>query len=325
LISAYSTASGDRISEKIPILSPELYGLLFEWLQVHNGLSPFSKDIHPYYRFSTISSTESFFNTTNSVTNNETTLKKLLVAQNAADPNSNTGGIIPLIMRGISFGVSLITSSIPLGFQLEIFKFIKVKSKQTGEFSPIPILIGEFGMSTGVNFSTMSVCIVRPMLGNLGASEFNQIAGRPGRRGNANTRAPVVYTFNVENTLDFLNHEKRYENLDFNVDHIKSNFFDPKEVYDFMCKLIVKFENNKDIIAQKVETTSDMILSGDCFKGIGGSDLLMVRKNQLAKYQIRELFDICKNLFPKIVDVQLRAIFEFLQKAEFYNLNIQIQ
>lgn len=323
LIEIYSVASNDRLSSKSPILSPELYGLLYEWLQVHKLEYPFSKDIHPYYRFSNINNSDSFFNLIDPIDNTETTLKKILMAQDA-DPNSNSGSIIPLIMRGISFGVSLITSSIPLGFQLEIFKFINVKSKQIGDSVPIPILFGEFGMSVGVNFSTMAVCIVRPTLMSIGPSEFNQIAGRPGRRGNANTRAPIVYTFNVENTLDFLERGKRFETLDFNVDHIRSNFFTTSEIYDFMTKLIVKFENNKDTIAQKVETASELIISGDCFKGLGGSDLLMVRKNQLAKYQLREIFDTCKNLFPRIVDSQFREMFVFLQKAEFYNLNVQI-
>lgn len=323
LIQAYENASGVDLEKRLPILSVELYGILHEWLQFHNSLTPFSKDIHPYYRFGGNNNADNFFNLVDKSTNSETTLKKILVAQDA-DPNSNVGSIIPLIMRGISFGVGLITSSIPLGFQLEIFKFINIKSKLTGDSSPIPILFGEFGMSMGVNFSTMSVCIMRSKLENIGASEFGQISGRPGRRGNINTRAPIVYTFNINNVNDFLTSEKRFENLDFNVDNIKSNFFLPGEVYEYISKIIVKIENNRDNISQKNETTSDSIISGDCFKGIGGSDLLMIRKNQLSKYQIKELFDTCKNLFPHIVDTQLRELFIYLQKAEFYNLNVQI-
>jgi hypothetical protein len=304
---------------KFQNLSIELYGVIYEWVQINNGKIPFTIDIHPYYRFASVANTDNFFNLVSS-DGKDTYLKKILLAQDA-DPNSNAGSIIPLIMRGISFGVSLITSSIPLGFQLEIFRYINVKSKSSNDFIPIPITFCEFGMATGVNFSTMSVCIMRSILSLIGISEFNQIGGRPGRRGNANTRAPVIYTFNIENANEM---HSNYEDLDFDVDGTNSYFFNPNEVYDYICRLVLKYENNKEDIIKKVETLSDRIISADCFKEIGGDDMLLVRKNQLAKYQIRELFDTCKNLFPDIISRQLKDIFDFLQKAEFYNLNVQI-
>lgn len=318
LISSYVSNSGDNIADSNPVYSPELYGLLVEYISIVNGNGGFHKDIHPYYRFGVVRG-DDFFNLTVPGTNTDSNLKKILMAQDA-DPASNTGSIIPLIMRGIRFGVGLITSSIPLGFQLEIFKFINIKSKQTGESAPIPILFCEYGMSMGVNFSLMSVAILRRTLSVIGPSELKQIMGRAGRRGNSSGTHPVVYGFNISNIYT----GTQLETLDFDVSSISSSFFNPREIYDFVCKLIVKFENNKESITSKNESLCETIISGDSFKSLGGSDVLLVRKIQLAKYQIRELFDKCKNLFPQITEDTFRSLYSYLQKAEFYSLNVQI-
>lgn len=318
LIKRYSDLSHNNISSREGLVySPELYGLIVEYIAVHTGTSPFSKDIHPYYRFGVVRG-DDFFNLVDPHTGGDSILKKLLLAQDA-DPSANSGSIIPLIMRGIRFGVGLITSSIPLGFQLEIFKFINIKSKQTGGAAPIPILFCEYGMSMGVNFSLMSVAILRNSLSTIGASEFKQIMGRAGRRGNSSGAAPVVYGFNISNIYTCT----QLEVLDFDLSAINSNFFTPNEIYDYMCKIIVKYENNKEIIGQDNESLSENIIAGDSFKELGSNPLL-VRKIQLAKYQIRELFNVCKNIFPKITEDIFRELYRYLQKAEFYNLNVQI-
>lgn len=318
LIDLYQNSSGDMISTMNPIYSPELYGLLVEYITIKNGSNAFQKDIHPYYRFGVVRG-DDFFNLTVSGKNTDSVLKKLLIAQDA-DPNSNSGSIIPLIMRGIRFGVGLITSSTPLGIQLEVFRFINIKSKQTGESAPIPILFCEYGMSMGVNFSLMSVAIFRASLKDIGPSELKQIIGRAGRRGNSSGVHPVVYGFNIENFYT----ATELETLDFDLTTTSSSFFNPNEIYDYVCKIIVKFENNKEAILTKNKALCELIVSGDSFKGLGGSDVLLVRKIQLAKYQISELFDKCKNIFPRITEDIFRPMYIYLQKAEFYNLNVQI-
>ena len=318
LISSYIHISGDNIADSNPIYSPELYGLLVEYISITTGNDAFTKDIHPYYRFGVVRG-DDFFNLTVPGTNTDSVLKKILIAQDA-DPSSNTGSIIPLIMRGIRFGVGLITSSIPLGFQLEIFKFITIKSKQNGGSAPIPILFCEYGMSMGVNFSLMSVAILRNINSTIGPSELKQIIGRAGRRGNSSGANPVVYGFNISNFYT----GTELEILDFDVSNISSNFFTPNEIYDFLCRLIVKYENNKEEISKKNINICETIMSGDSFKNLGGTNILLVRKIQIAKYQIRELFDKCKNIFPQITEEIFKLLYSYLQKAEFQALNTQI-
>lgn len=298
--------------------SPELYGLIVEYSALKNGKIPFNHKIHPFYRFGTVANANNFFSLEDPSNKDDTTLKKILIAQDA-DPSSNTGSIIPLIMRGIEYGCAILTSSIPLGYQLEIYKFINIKSKS--EANPIPILFCEYGMSMGMNTSIMSVCMCRHILVPIGASEFKQIGGRPGRRGNENSNAPVIYTFNISNTYLI----DSFEVLDFNVDNISSNFFTPSEVYDYLTRIIVKYENNKSQIVEKSDFGIDTIIAGDTFKNLGGPDVLLIRKIQIAKYQIRELFNTIRNLNPTIANTVLRSLFNYFQRAEFYSLNVQVR
>lgn len=298
------------------ILSAELYGLLYEFNLITIKEMAFQGVIHPYYRFTKVSNSNTFL-MQDSETGADSMLKTILMAQNA-DPSSNTSSITPFILRGLAFGVSVITSSIPVGFQLEIFKFINIKSR--GSESAIPILFSEYGMSMGINTSLMSVCILRKECQEIGASEFKQIIGRPGRRGNKSLSVPIAYTFNISNVLTL----NRLETLDFNLSGITSNFFTDREIYDYLSRLMIKYELNKGIVVTMDEVSSEKIMIGDSFKDIGGDSILLVRKNQLAKLQVAEIYHVCKNLFPNIAESVLKKLYLFLQKAEFYNLNVQI-
>lgn len=298
--------------------SPELYGLIVEYSALKSGVSPFNREIHPFYRFGSVVNASNFFSLDDAVKKTDTILKKILIAQDA-DPSSNAGSIIPLIMRGIEYGCGILTSSIPLGIQLEIYKFINIKGKS--ESTPIPILFCEYGMSMGMNTSIMSVCICRLTLSPIGASEFKQIGGRPGRRGNNNGRAPIIYTFNISNTYLI----DRFETLSFDLTNYSSKFFASSEVNDYLAKIMVKYENNKNVINEKSENAIEDIISGDTFKSLGGPDVLLVRKIQVAKYQVKEIFNEVRNINPSIANLVLRSMYSYLQRAELYSLNVQIR
>ena len=319
LISFYDNKSGQRLSSMSPILSSELYGLLYEYNSIALLKGGFSSDIHPYYKFGNNYTSEEFFALRSNDTKTETTLNKILIAQDA-DPTDNTGGIIPLLLKGIKYGIGLVTSSIPLGFQLEIFRYINVKSKIVGSSNPLQILFCEYGMTAGVNFNTMSGCIVRPTLQSISPSEFKQTNGRSGRRGVASTIEPITYTFNISNVYEV----DDLEVLSFDLSGIRSTFFASNEIYEYLTNMVVKVLRNQDTILGKDNNGVDSIIFGDAFKNLGGTEVLAVRKIQLAKYQTKEMYDLCKNMFPSISDNEIRKLYNFLQKCEFYNLNVHI-
>uniref|UniRef100_A0A6C0BDV5 Helicase ATP-binding domain-containing protein n=1 Tax=viral metagenome TaxID=1070528 RepID=A0A6C0BDV5_9ZZZZ len=321
LINYYDIHSKTQLRLLNPIYSPELYGLLYEYRAIAKSNSsgnylPFSSDVHPYYKFGT--TTDDFF-ALKSPTGEDTTLNKILIGQDA-DPNENTSGIIPFVLKGLKYGVGPITSNIPIGIQTEMFRYINVKSKNIGSQNQIPVLFGEYGMTMGVNFNLMAVCIIRPTLTYISVSEYKQTNGRSGRRGVASTIAPRTYTFNIAGVY----HYDLLETLTFNLSDIKSTFFSSEDAYIFLTNMIVKVLRNQDVIFSKENTNVEPILSGDAFKTLGGDDILPVRKIQLAKYQVKEMYDTCKNMFPDVTDENIRKLYSFLQKAEFYNLNVHI-
>lgn len=294
--------------------SPELYGLCYEYNMIRNWENPFETEIHPFYRYGG-SFGGDFFSLYDS-SGNKTDLCKILEAQDVDIKSENS--IIPLILEGFKYGMSIITSSIPLGFQLEIFKFINIKSKFSGNKNPIPILFSEYVMSMGMNLSTMSVAIIRNELMDIGTCEYLQIVGRAGRRGNKNESAPKIYTFNIRN----VNSLKYLEILDFNTSSLKSDFFEPNELINVLCNLLIKFNSNFDEIEAKNISAVETFLSNSIFKFLNTTELT-VRKIQLAKFQLTEIYSRCKHIFPKICD-NLTKIFRLLQKSEFHYMNDQI-
>jgi hypothetical protein len=315
-----SSVPSDILRFDSVILSPELYGLIYEYINIYRGNLGFTYDIHPYYRFGNNQNIGEYFSITDS-SGVDTVFKQLLVAQNA-DPTKNTGSIIPLILRGIHYGVGLITSTIPLGFQLEIFKFINISSKKVGKSSPIPILFCEYGMSMGVNFSTIGGCICREKLEEISSSEYKQINGRFGRRGAEGTGIiqPITFTFNISNVYNL----NELESLTFNLGDIKSDFFSSDILVQHLCKIIMKYNLKKDEVLNESLNNCDEFILGDSFINIGDLNTLLVRRAHLSRYQIRELFDKCRCLFPSISNNILKTIYYYLQRCEFYSLNIQM-
>jgi len=319
LISTFKKRSGIDLKSMYHIQSDELYGLLFEYNQIHLNLDCFMSEIHPYYRYGNSNSGGDFFSLKTSDQRNNTTLNNVLIAQDA-DPLENTSGIIPLLMKGIKYGIGLVTSTIPLGFQIEIFKYINVKSKVSGTSNPLQLLFCEYGMTMGVNFNLMAVCMMRRNLIEISASEYKQTKGRSGRRGVSSEIVPRTYSFNISNVYEI----DELENLSFDVSKISSTFFNKCDVYKHLVNMIIKIIINSDIISHKDQSSIDEIIFGDAFKNLGDENTLFVRKIQLAKYQTKEIFDLCKNMFPTICNDKIRQLYGYLQKAEFYHLNIHI-
>lgn len=306
-LSYHNNLTGSNETVENIKFSIELYGLLYEYNEIIHGRRAFIKDVHPFYRFNNVGNISEF----NMETNNE--IVDILSRQGVNIQNDR--GIVQLILKGMRFGVGLITSSIPLGFQLEFFKYINIKSKLNT--LPIPILFCEYGMSMGVNFSLMSVCILRNQLEEISSSEFKQIFGRPGRRGNLSEATPIVYTLNISNVFN-INLE---ETLNFDLTDQKSSFFEPGQKLDFLSKLLVLYKIHRAIIEDRNETNINSIVSSDIFHF--SNDVLLIRKIQIIKIQIVDIFNSIKYKFPNKANNEIKNLFDYLQKCEFYYLNNQ--
>lgn len=296
----------------------ELYGLMYEYLQIFDGnyQKAFRNSAHPYYRFGSETGSDKLFALHND-DGSETLLFKLLKAQDA-DPTKNTANIIPIILKGIKYGVNILTQSIPYGYQVKIFEFLNIQTKNTGNRSPVPITFCDYGMAAGVNVSFLSGCIFFKRIQPINVSIFYQINGRFGRRGVSSSIQPVTYMFNVQNA----NNIGELEDLDFTNAQL-SNFFSNDEVVEFLAKIMVIFESNRQVINLKNTLYTDLIISSDCFKNLKeADDTLKVREIHIAKYQIREIFDRCRHIVPELCNTLLRKMYFYLQAAEFTELNV---
>lgn len=317
LLPLYNKMSRRNLSFDNIILSPELYGLMYEYVRIANNNLGFEHETHPYYRFGNDTKAGDLF-TLYKGDGSPTAFKKILDAQNA-NPESNTGNIIPLILKGLKFGVGVLTQSIPYGFQIKIFELLNVKSGKVGEDSPLPVIFCDYGMSAGVNVSFLACAILLKKLTSIGVSIFTQINGRSGRRGVKSTIKPVTYTFNIENANDL----NVLEDLTFENPQ-NGNFFNSNDLYTHLLRILVKFENNKQQIISRDKSYIENIISGDTFKNITEHQYpLKIRRIHLAKCQIRELFDRLRFIIPTICNTTLKILYAYLQEAEFNELNAQ--
>lgn len=318
LIDFHNKNSSLFLDSETIIYSPELYGLLFEFKNISQDKLGFGSSVHPYYNFGSSINTDDFFALTSKSTKDNTYLMKILVSEDA-NPNENTSGIIPLLIKGIKYGVGLVTSSIPVGFWLEIFRYINIKMRNSGS-NPLSIIFNEYGMTMGINMNYMATCILRPELVELSVSEFKQTNGRSGRRGVIMTTDPATYTFNISNVYNM----NKFEVLDFDLSSVPNGFFKNSELYDYQVKMISKYLKNESNITSKEYSTIVDVISGDSFKNIGDDTSLQVRRIQLAMYQIKEIYDKTRNLTPN-ADIQfLSKLYTFLQRSMFFSLNSQI-
>lgn len=317
LLPLYNKMSGRSLSFDNIILSPELYGLMYEYVRIANNSFGFEHETHPYYRFGNDTKAGDLFSLYRG-DGSPTSFKKILDAQNA-NPESNTGNIIPLILKGLKFGVGILTQSIPYGFQIKIFELLNVKSGKLGEESPLPVNFCDYGMSAGVNVSFLACAILLKKLTSIGASIFTQINGRSGRRGVKLSIRPVTYTFNIAN----INELNSLEDLTFENSQ-NGNFFTSSDLYTYLLRILIKFENNKQQIISRDKSYIENIISGDTFKDITEHQYpLKIRRIHLAKCQIRELFDRLRFIIPTICNTTLKILYAYLQEAEFNELNAQ--
>lgn len=317
LLPLYNKLSERRLTFDTIILSPELYGLMYEYVKIANNTVGFESETHPYYRFGNDSKAGDLFTLYKS-DGSPTPFKKILDAQNA-NPETNTGNIIPLLLKGLKFGVGVLTQSIPFGFQAKIFELLNIKSGKVGDDSPLPVIFCDYGMSAGVNVSFLACAILLKRLTNIGASIFTQINGRSGRRGVKSSIRPVTYTLNISNANDL----NSLEDLTFENLH-SGNFFTTTDLYTYLLRILIKFENNKQQIISRDKSYIESIISGDTFKDITEHQYpLKIRRIHLAKCQVRELFDRLRFIIPNICNTTLKILYAYLQEAEFNELNAQ--
>jgi len=290
--------------------SIDLYGLLYEYVQHETKKPFFVSPVHPLYNFgSSNNETEDFEFFKNGVI---TDFGKILQSQNVDIVKQNS--LRDLIIDAAKYGIGLITSFVPFGFQVGITSMLK-KNKNIG------VIFCDYGMSMGVDLPFSSIVDIysemTPELRNV----FEQKSGRSGRNsGDGKPKKSIVYTVNVSNIFNM----NSLPDLDFNLSEFHSNFYNSTNIISCLLEIIKVFYNNKNNILKYDSTVIQQFYYNLMFPGVENLSTSS-EKIILMKEQVRELYEICKIAANLIVVEYLDPLYHFFQKAGYDIIMISAQ
>lgn len=284
----------------LPYITPEMYGLMFEIINLSSYIleggnkKPFSGN-HPYYRFNNTYVRDTLFDT--QIDGKETNFGQILRISGINYNEENS--FVNLMLKGIKYGVALVTSTVPLAFQLEIFVYLKQSSTSD---APLPFIFCDDKMSMGINYSFMSTVILKSQMEDISTSKYLQIKGRAGRRSYGVLTKPEVYLVNISNA-DKLND---IENIIIPENIPQFYFENPIEQCVNLLALKIGDRLPKNI------KEYDILVKN--FKFTDNNSKKQIRS---IKLQIMELYDRFISIYPSISDTFLRDLYEYIQNVEY--------
>ena len=315
LIEIYNSKNPDKmLIEGNFNYSVDLYGLLFEYKQLVTKGVIFSSLVHPLYNFGSFNAGDNLLNPI--IDNHITDFGRLLQAQDVDIKKTNP--LKDLIIKALKYGIGIITSSVPIAFQVEISALLKKINKDNVK---IGYIFCDYTMSLGIDYTFSCEIIMFFLLETILANEFYQLSGRAGRNtGDGKPKRSVVFTVNVANIFEMAN----LEDLTFDLGNLSSRFINSSNIYNCLVNIIDTFILLRQEIMNKDIIRIDTFQSNNMFPGIdrakNRSD-----KIELAKKQVRELYEICKIAAPSIADHYLVPLFSYFQKACYDTIMISAQ
>lgn len=295
--------------------SPDFYALLFEFKTYTEKGVLFKSRVHPFYNFGDSQIDEDILDLYKNGT--KTDFAIMLEAQGININADNQ--LISLILEGLSYGIGLTTSSVPVGIQVEIAKFLKRAKNTLNENMPgVRFTFSDYGMSMGVDYPYSGVAIIRDDFTELTLSEFLQMNGRAGRnKGKGVFYRAITFLVNISMTKLI----SADESLRFDLSNISADFYSRDNIYQVLSGIISLFNSknkNKEIIMRNTQEVVSFVDSS-LFPGV---DMIpdLAGKLSLMKKQVRELFEICKVIAPDVANGYLDQLFLFFQKAGYDNI-----
>lgn len=303
MLRKYKRSSEKIFDENTFHFTIDLYALLIEYFHFMKDGIMFSCEVHPYYNFGDNGRTPT--------TKSDEDFVRLLESQDISVGGDGSNGMISTMMDGLRFGFSLISSSIPIGFQTKNSEIINSLKKDKDNVKS-SVTFGDYGVSQGVDFPYKSVAIIRESLTNISASEFLQENGRCGRNtGDGVFCKSITFTCNIMNALEI----STAEDLTFEITEVPSNFYTQDIITPRVIALITKIHS----VLEQVRTRSiliDEFLLEEYFPGI---DAIHQRseKINLVKRELRELYELCKIVSPRAAHEYIYPLFRAIQNAGY--------
>ena len=292
-------------SDRLKSISPEMYGLIYEIIHFEEYISgktfrkPFSGK-HPYYRFIVNELRSDMFSP--EMDKKLTRFGELLQIQKIDYSKKNP--LVSLILTGISYGIGLITSTVPFAIQCEIVSYLHKSSLSD---IPLPFIFCDDGMSMGINYSFVSTVILKDNLENISTSKYFQIKGRAGRRNYGTLNSPEVYLVNISNanSLDII------EDISLEDININQFFYIPEKMISSVQNYILQTLNNT------LPMTLNSYIELNIEELFPSRELRGRHQIRIMKLQVKELFDRLRNVCPSICSTYLSKLYLFLQNVEY--------
>ncbi len=317
LIDFYNRKTGDpnkKIRED-DILTMDLYGFLHEFKIFEEKNPCFKSIVHPYLNFGGILSLGDSLSV--EINGKLTTFGEMLTHQYI---NVKNNKLVNLMLKGLKYGIGLVTSSIPLAFQVQISSLLmRLKNKSLDSNTPagIKFVINDDSLSMGVDFPLSGVALINMSSENITTSQFKQKAGRAGRSDReGNYMASTVYCVNV---LNFDELTTTDEILSFNFDRNSMYYYHPNQVYHCLRNIIDTIDQLTMFSQERkslYEGTLDVFRNDSMFPEIGlFRD--QFEKDKYMKMCLMELFYITRILAPEVSNRYIRYLFLTVQKSIF--------
>jgi hypothetical protein len=284
----------------------DVYALLDELRRFSVSKRFFDSPVHPFYNFSQKRDT---------VVDEGQDFIQLLRAQDIDVRDRRGFSLLENIRNGLEYGVSVITSSLPLGFQMETMQI--VNSLKKGTLVQSSLTFGDDGVAQGIDLPFKSVIICRSEYGPMQPSKFFQENGRCGRNtGSGRFDKSRTMTVNVSNIFDI----RGTEDLSFSQDVASPNYFKPNELAERLIHIV---RSANAVINEGVPP--DSMIDESLFPGVITDTTKKSERIRIVKSELRELYEVCKVMCPRTAADFIQPIYSrFMNEGNALIMNSAI-
>lgn len=287
------------------IFTIDLYAFLIEFFT--EPAFRFESKIHHYYNFGDNGNIPNFLNIDES---NDFT--DLLNAQGIDFNSSGGNNLYNLNINGLKNGLSLLTSSSPVGSQLMSTDIVN-SIKKNGSSIKSAATFADKIMSTGIDLPYRSSCMCEYEVIDMSASQYLQGSGRAGRnKGNGIFDRSITFSVNVRNAFTIAN----AENLSFYSDNFTSNFYTPQNILDKFSIIVQNSNSIFELIKVGQNVNIESFISEELFPGVLQLKQISERLNYI-KRELRELYETCKLVCPDTCRLYIEPLFQLFQKEGY--------
>lgn len=283
----------------------DLFAFLIEFFT--DPVFRFESKVHPYYNFGDNGNIPNFLNMDES-----NDFKELLTAQGINFNTSGGNNLYNLNINGLRNGLSLLTSSSPVGSQLMSTDIVN-SIKKNGSSVKSAATFADKIMSTGIDLPYLSSCICQYEVNDMSASQYLQESGRAGRnKGNGIFDRSITFSVNVRNAFTIAN----AENLSFYSNDFTSNFYTPENITDKFSIIVQNSNSIFDLIKVGQNVNIESFISEELFPGVLQLKQTSERLNYI-KRELRELYETCKLVCPDTCRLYIEPLFQLFQKEGY--------